>query len=149
MKIPQLATPFLFIFLALSSALPAGEEKMTWRLVLSQTSGGCSLTLFADGSGKLSYGAAPYMVRVATRTFDYEQINRSARLRALPRRTDARSDIEPASVVFYESSVVWYLNDTQWVRGLLEQGWKSRLPPRAGLGEEEEHASIARTCGFR
>lgn len=139
----------LVVLLAFSATLESKEQKTPQSLFLSQTSGGCGLSLFADGSGRLSFGAAPQVVRVAPYTFDFKTIHRTARSQALPKRADARGDSEPARVVFQESSVVWYLNDTAWVRRLLEQGWASRLPPRAGLGEEDAHRVIGRTCDFQ
>lgn len=140
---------FLFILLVSSSTLLASEGQDKRRLVLSSPDAGCTLMMFPDGSGRIYYGAAPWIVHVAAHTFDFEHSLQSFLPNALPWRARGQSDIELAGVTFPGTNETSLTQDTAQVRSLLEQGWEARLPPETGPDEGKAHARIKGACDFK
>lgn len=118
-------------------------------LSLMQADGGCSLTIFPDGSGDISHGASPQKVRAPARTFDFASTLRLFRADAAAETAAARPRTGNAGAVFPGSSEVRPIHDAGRVRLLIEQGWKARLPPRAGLHEDESYQWIRRACDLK
>lgn len=143
----RLALTLTLALLTPAGTLMAAAEPINSVMSLSLPPGGCRLTIFPDGSGTIHYGAAPWTVRVDADTFDFEHVQ-SLLLHALKWRAEARSDIEPASVVFPGSSREKFIAGTSFVRDLLERGWAKRLPPQSPWHDDEGHNWIERACAF-
>ncbi|WP_144409178.1 hypothetical protein [Pseudoxanthomonas suwonensis] len=140
---------FLSILLVSSPTLPVSGGQDNRRLVLSLPAGGCTLMMFPDGSGRIHYGAAPWVVHVAAHTFDFEHALQSFLPNALPWRARGQSDIELAGVTFPGTNETSLTEDTVLVRSLLEQGWEARLPPETEPDEGKAHARIKGACDFK
>lgn len=141
-------------FLALLTQAPApcaAESDAGGRFDVSLPMGGCRLTLFPDGSGRIHYGAAPHVASVPPRTFDHATLLQAFRRDALigMEQAGASDEAATASVVLPDSNIERPLRDSANVRTLLERGWRVRLPPKAGLGPVDAHAWLARACDFR
>ncbi|MFH6601817.1 hypothetical protein [Ectopseudomonas khazarica] len=143
---PRLALALTLALLTPAGTLMATTEPENNVMSLSLPPGGCRLTIFPNGSGTIHYGAAPWTVRVDADTFDFEHVQ-SLLFHALKWRAEARSGIEPASVVFPGSNKENFIADTSLVHDLLEQGWAKRLPPQSPW-HDEGHNWIERACAF-
>jgi len=128
----------------------ATDEAPNTRLIVSLPPGGCTLLVFPDGSGRIHYGAAPRIVRVAAQAFDFSQVLQSLRSSMQDRDAETHGDAQSiAGVGFPGTNVVERFHDTALARSLLETGWKSRLPPTDQWHDDDEaHAVIGRTCRF-
>lgn len=109
--------------------------------------GGCRLTLFEHGDGVLSFGAAPRWVTVAPGTFVLAQVAAALEARSLapaaaPIREGAGSVSSSRS-----SERLRAIEDTAFVRELLEQAWNARVPA-ASAAEHEDHRWVGDACAF-
>lgn len=140
----------ILVACAMSSA-GAWPQRSSFELMLPQ--GGCRLTIFADGSGSIHYGAAPGSVQIAAGSFDFASTLRHFRQDMVGAPEQASSGTSTPGIVLPGSSRVHPLEDAQRVRALLQQGWTSRLPPEAAssgatFSDADAHAWIRHACGF-
>ena len=109
--------------------------------------GGCRLTIWKDGEASISYGAMPKWVRVAPRTFDFDQIARLLQARSYP-QSDLFLRSESAGTLSLPGSQdLRFISDFALVRSLLERAWKARASP-AWPSDNEDYQWVARACSF-
>lgn len=134
-----------WIALLCVALMPVASAQET--LQLSLQNNGCRLSILADGSARIGYGAVPHTAQVAAGRFDFEALVESFSARSLPWRPRADLGAPWASVVLPGSNVPRLLQDTNLVRRLLEQAWSLRLPAQSSW-ESEQHDWLERACAF-
>lgn len=128
-------------------AVNEGESELPNALSLALPPGECRLTVRADGSAHLTYGALPWHVVAAAGSFDFERLLSELRPSAEPWPGSAETADEWVAAVFPGSSTVALVRDSVMVRALMVQAWQARVEmaePHFARGEEV----IRKACGF-
>ena len=109
--------------------------------------GGCMLTIGKDGEASISYGSTPKWVRVAPRTFDFDQIVRLLQARSYPQRDLSLRSESVGTLSLPGSQDLRFINDSALIRSLLERAWKARAAP-VWPSNNEDYQWVARVCSF-
>ncbi|HEX5739583.1 MAG TPA: hypothetical protein VFY22_13820 [Hydrogenophaga sp.] len=138
----------LALTLALLSPIEHASAQSMAALSVSAPSGGCRLTLLADGTGFMNYGAAPWRVSVAPDTFRFNELGMKLHEDSYAQRDRATRGEIVGTVSLPGSSELRFIDDARVVRPLLERAWSARLAPAPPFESEEHHQRIAGACGF-
>ena len=109
--------------------------------------GGCRLTIWKDGEASISYGSTPKWVRVAPRTFDFDQIVRLLQARSYPLKELSLRNKSAGTLSLPRSQDLRFIDDSALIRSLLERAWKARAAPE-WPNDNEDYQWVARACSF-
>jgi hypothetical protein len=117
------------------------------RLSVDMPSGGCSLTAEADGSAALHFGAMPRWIRVAPRTFKFDELAESLRARSYPQSDHKGITNLGGTLLLPGGDALLFIADHEFVRSLFRRAWSARVRP-ATAREVEDYAWVSKACGL-
>jgi hypothetical protein len=137
----------LFAICVLGNNALAQVEPTPW-VSVDFPHGGCSLTVEANGSASIHFGAMPRWVRASPGTFVFEQLVKDLSDKSYPQSSRRLTDRAVGSVSLSRSQDLQYIDDGELVRDLLQRAWRARKPPMT-MRELEDHNWVARACSLR